>query len=101
MLKIAILDLYNGKPNEGMRCIKMLVNDFFKIEGIEGNFEIFDVRQKNDVPSIHDFDIFISASKDLLAKKIEDAVSKDLANRGQTKRSTFEIGDAIAKLVNS
>jgi 3-isopropylmalate dehydrogenase len=39
--------------------------------------------------------------EDLLAKKIEDAVSKDLANRGQTKRSTFEIGDAIAKLVNS
>ena len=34
-------------------------------------------------------------------KKIEDAVSKDLASRGQTKRSTFEIGDAIAKLVNS
>jgi 3-isopropylmalate dehydrogenase len=39
--------------------------------------------------------------EDLLAKKIEDAVSKDLAKRGQTKRSTFEIGDAIAKLVNS
>lgn len=39
--------------------------------------------------------------QDLLAKKIEDAVSKDLASRGQTKRSTFEIGDAIAKLVNS
>ena len=39
--------------------------------------------------------------QDLLAKKIEDAVSKDLASRGKTKRSTFEIGDAIAKLVNS
>ena len=39
--------------------------------------------------------------EDLLAKKIEDAVSTDLASRGQTKRSTFEIGDAIAKLVNS
>ena len=39
--------------------------------------------------------------QDHLAKKIEDAVSKDLASRGQTKRSTFEIGDAIAKLVNS
>lgn len=61
MLKIAILDLYNGKPNEGMRCIKMLVNDFFKIEGLEGSFQIFDVRQKNEVPSINDFDIFISS----------------------------------------
>ncbi len=39
--------------------------------------------------------------EDALSKKIEDAVSKDLASRGQTKRSTHEIGDAIAKLVNS
>jgi 3-isopropylmalate dehydrogenase len=35
------------------------------------------------------------------AKKIETAVAKDLATRGSTKRSTSEIGDAIAKLVNA
>ena len=35
------------------------------------------------------------------AKKIETAVAKDLATRGTTKRSTSEIGDAIAKLVSA
>jgi 3-isopropylmalate dehydrogenase len=35
------------------------------------------------------------------AKKIEIAVAKDLATRGTTKRSTSEIGDAIAKLVSA
>ncbi len=36
-----------------------------------------------------------------LAKKVEDAVAKDLVNRKDQKRSTTEIGDAIAKLVNA
>jgi 3-isopropylmalate dehydrogenase len=35
------------------------------------------------------------------AKKIEIAVAKDLATRGTAKRSTSEIGDAIAKLVST
>lgn len=35
------------------------------------------------------------------AKKIEMAVAKDLAIRGTAKRSTSEIGDAIAKLVSA
>lgn len=26
-IKIAILDLYDGQPNEGMRCLKELVRD--------------------------------------------------------------------------
>ena len=30
------------------------------------------------------------------AKEIESAVAKDLLNRGTAKRSTIEIGDAIA-----
>ena len=36
-----------------------------------------------------------------LAKKVEVAVAKDLVNRKDQKRSTTEIGDAIAKLVNA
>jgi homoserine O-succinyltransferase len=60
MIRVAILDMYLGKPNEGMRCIKMLVNNFFKIEGLEGHFDVYDVRQKNEVPAIDDYDIFIS-----------------------------------------
>lgn len=59
--RIAILDLYNGVPNEGMRCIKMLCGQFLSQEGIEGQYDIFDVRQKNEVPSVDDYDIFISS----------------------------------------
>ena len=59
-LKIAILDMYNGRPNEGMRCIKMLCGEFLAQEGIEGNYDIFDVRQRAEMPNIDEYDIFIS-----------------------------------------
>ncbi len=59
-IKITILDMYDGRANEGMRCIKMLCGQFLAQEGIEGNYDIFNVRQKNELPSIEDYDIFIS-----------------------------------------
>ena len=55
-LKIAILDMYKGEPNQGMRCIIDVVNRFNPIV----SFEIFDVRLKNELPDINAFDIFIS-----------------------------------------
>ena len=59
-MNIAILDMYNGKANEGMRCIKMLCGEFLAQEDIEGHYDIFDVRQKNDLPSLEVYDVFIS-----------------------------------------
>lgn len=59
-IKIAILDMYDGRANEGMRCIKMLCGEFLAQEGIKGNYDIFDVRQKNEIPAIADYDIYIS-----------------------------------------
>lgn len=59
-LKIAILDMYDGHPNEGMRCIKMLVGDFLSSENIEGNYDIFDVRGASSLPNINEYDIYIS-----------------------------------------
>jgi len=59
--KIAILDMNAGQPNEGMRCIKMLVEQFFKNEDVKGDYEIFDVRVNNQLPELLDFDIFISS----------------------------------------
>jgi GMP synthase-like glutamine amidotransferase len=50
-----------GQPNEGMRCIKMLVEQFFKNEDVKGDYEIFDVRVNNQLPELLDFDIFISS----------------------------------------
>ena len=59
--KIAILDMYDNAPNEGMRCIKTIVSDFLISKGIvESNFSIFNVRKGEKLPSVHDFDVFIS-----------------------------------------
>ena len=59
-IKIAILDMYNGHTNEGMRCIKTITGRFLAQENIEGNYDIFDVRQKNELPDLS-YDIYISS----------------------------------------
>lgn len=56
-LKLAILDLYNGVPNQGMRCIKDIVNGFS--DSI--TYDVFDVRVTGQVPKVEDYDIFISS----------------------------------------
>lgn len=59
--KIAILDMYDDAPNEGMRCIKTLVESFLQSKGIaESNYSIFNVRKTVTLPSFADFDVFIS-----------------------------------------
>ncbi len=60
-IRIAILDLNNGVPNQGMRCIISLVKDFYDKSVFHGEFKTFDVRQKSEVPNINNFDIFISS----------------------------------------
>lgn len=55
-IKIAILDMYNGEPNQGMRCIIDILNRFNHIV----SFRIFDVRRKSEIPKIKDYDIYIS-----------------------------------------
>jgi homoserine O-succinyltransferase len=59
-VNIAILDLYDGYPNEGMRCIKMLLDDFLAQEGIKGHYDIFDLRTNGHLPNISEYDIFVS-----------------------------------------
>ncbi|MEM8520988.1 GMP synthase [Flavobacterium sp. PL12] len=56
IIKIAILDMYNGEPNQGMRCIIDVINRFSPVVA----FEIFDVRVKCELPNIEKFDIYIS-----------------------------------------
>ena len=58
--RIGILDMYDGVPNEGMRCIKELVSQFLQNKDLEVNYEIFDVRNNVKLPSIYEFDAFIS-----------------------------------------
>jgi homoserine O-succinyltransferase len=55
-IKIAILDMYDGEPNQGMRCIIDIINRFNRIV----SFKIFDVRRKSELPTIKEYDIYIS-----------------------------------------
>ncbi|GAB2771779.1 hypothetical protein GCM10027275_13220 [Rhabdobacter roseus] len=57
--RVAILDLYNGVENEGMRCIKKIITDFGQQEALPITYEVFDVRQYEQVPGL-DFDAYIS-----------------------------------------
>lgn len=59
-IRIAILDLYDGEANEGMRCIKELVGQFAKTSRLEVSFDVFDVRGAGAVPGF-DFDGYISS----------------------------------------
>lgn len=58
-IRIAILDMYQGTPNEGMRGIREIIEAFARQTGREIRYEIFDVRNKADVPGT-DFDAYIS-----------------------------------------
>lgn len=59
MLRIAILDLYEGEANQGMRCIRQIINEWSEFHSIETSFDEFDVRQKKQVPDLS-YDVYIS-----------------------------------------
>lgn len=59
-IKIAILDLYNGYPNQGMRCLQDILVRFRAQHKLALHFEVFEVRSKNEVPGTN-FDIYISS----------------------------------------
>ncbi|MGK2860890.1 MAG: type 1 glutamine amidotransferase [Chitinophagaceae bacterium] len=72
-IRIAILDMNDGFPNQGMRCIRQIINEWSatldkKIECTE-----FDVRQKNVLPDTS-FDIYISSGGpgDPLSSRFDD-----------------------------
>ena len=58
-IKIALLDMYEGCENQGMRCLREIINEFGKSNNLEVEFNEFDVRLTNDVPDIF-YDIYIS-----------------------------------------
>ncbi|WP_426474470.1 type 1 glutamine amidotransferase [Chryseobacterium balustinum] len=60
-VRIALLDMNNNQANQGFKNIKEISENFQKHS--EENISItgFDVRHKNEIPNIEDFDIFISS----------------------------------------
>ncbi len=59
-VKVAVLDLYEGHENQGMRCIREIVDQFGNVNNLPISRGEFDVRRKNEVPDLS-FDIFISS----------------------------------------
>jgi len=59
-IRIAILDMYEGTPNEGMRGIKHIIEEFAADSQQPVHYEVFDVRTKAEVPG-PDFDAYISS----------------------------------------
>lgn len=59
-IRIAVLDLYDGVANQGMRGIRETLQRFYKNQAIEISWDEFNVRQKNEIPD-SSFDIFISS----------------------------------------
>ncbi|MEO6219632.1 MAG: GMP synthase, partial [Ginsengibacter sp.] len=59
-LRVAILDLYEGVENQGMRCIRDIINQFGEINDLKIELHEFDVRLKNWVPDLS-YDVYISS----------------------------------------
>ena len=59
-LRIAILDLYKGEKNQGMRGIRQIIKQFGEINQLNIELDEFDVRQQNSVPDLS-YDIYISS----------------------------------------
>ena len=59
-VRVAILDLYEGLPNQGMRCLREIVNQWGEVNDFEVELEEFEVRLKQELPST-EFDVYISS----------------------------------------
>lgn len=55
-IRLALLDMNNGHPNQGMRCLRKIISEYSDVLDI---YE-FDVRQKNEIPDLG-YDIYISS----------------------------------------
>ena len=83
IIKIALLDMYNGIPNQGMRCIIDVINRFSPVV----SFEIFDVRLKCELPEIKKFDIYISTG----------GPGNPLLGDGEWDKKYYEFIDSLTK----
>ena len=59
-IRVAILDMNEGKPNQGMRCIREILNQFSDTINVDFEWDEFEVRLQKQIPSLH-YDIYISS----------------------------------------
>lgn len=60
-VRIALLDMNNNHVNQGFKNIKEISESFQQQSEENISIKVFDVRHKNEIPNIEDFDIFISS----------------------------------------
>jgi len=60
-IRIALLDMNNNRVNQGFKNITEIAEDFRKNSAETVSIRTFDVRFKNEMPAVDDFDIFISS----------------------------------------
>ena len=59
-IRVAILDLYEGVANQGMRCIRDILNQYGEANFLPIEYTEFEVRLKKEVPDTS-YDIYISS----------------------------------------
>ncbi|MFT4023747.1 MAG: GMP synthase [Flavihumibacter sp.] len=59
-IRIALLDLYEGVENQGMRCIRDILRQYSREHAADLTWDEFDVRQLCQVPDL-DYDLYISS----------------------------------------
>lgn len=59
-VRVAILDLYEGVANQGMRCLREILNQFAEMNQLDLHWDEFEVRLEKQVPGL-EYDIYISS----------------------------------------
>lgn len=59
-IRIAILDLYEGQANEGMRCIREILQQYGNAHQLEMLWDEFEVRKLQQLPDLS-YDLYISS----------------------------------------
>jgi homoserine O-succinyltransferase/O-acetyltransferase len=59
-IRVAILDLYEGVENQGMRCIREILNQYAESNQLNLEWDEFEVRINQKVPDLS-YDVFISS----------------------------------------
>ncbi|MBC7902276.1 MAG: GMP synthase [Gemmatimonadaceae bacterium] len=59
-IRVAILDLYEGQANQGMRCLREILVEYGKFNHLDLTWDEFDVRQRIELPGLN-YDIYISS----------------------------------------
>lgn len=59
-IKVAVIDMNNGFPNQGMRGIQELLQSYREHSQINLSYDLFDLRQKGEIPDLS-YHIYISS----------------------------------------